>query len=212
MKKGLSGCLTIVGGIVVLMFIFGACSVIMFGSEDSGDQTVITKEAKDTAKETTKPEPHKTHQKEKQKKPVANLATIGDTVTVGDMQYRVNSFKVKKVLGNEYFNSKANGTYVLLNVTIKNNGSDEVTIDSNFFELHKGKKTYETDANGTLYANMDSKGKENTFFLQGLNPDSKMTGTIAFDVAPQVAKSNNLKLQVQTGFWGTETKMIQLRK
>jgi hypothetical protein len=38
--------------------------------------------------------------------------------------------------------------------------------------------------------------------MQDLNPESKATGKIVFDVVPSIASASNLQLQVQEGLFG----------
>lgn len=47
---------------------------------------------------------------------------IGETVKVGDVEYVVNSKSTTKTVGSEYLNKTANGTYLIVNVTVKNVG------------------------------------------------------------------------------------------
>lgn len=100
----------------------------------------------------------------------------------------------------------------MLNVTLKNNRNEAVTVDTNFFKLKRGEKTYDADAMASMSANQGESGDiENSFFLQQLNPDMEISGKVVFDLAPEVAEAQDLQLQVQTGFWGTENELINLQ-
>ena len=135
---------------------------------------------------------------------------IGDKVVVGDMEYVINSKETAAAVGPAAFPTKASGKFVLIDVTLKNNGNEAVTVDSSFFKLQQGEKTFEADTTGSMYANQGDDGIDNSFFLQEVNPDSEITGKVAFDVSKKIADSKELQLQVQTGFWGTETGIVDL--
>lgn len=132
---------------------------------------------------------------------------VGDVVVVGDVQYTVNSISTQKEIGSEYLKETAKGTYIVINVSVTNNGNEELMIDSSLFNLINGEKEYSADSTAGLYANQDV-----SFFLENINPDLTLTGNVVFDVTDEVIASEELQLQVQTGFWGTETELIYLNK
>ncbi|WP_075980352.1 DUF4352 domain-containing protein [Bacillus massilinigeriensis] len=153
-----------------------------------------------------------TNKKDKTEEKAEKAYGIGDQVKVGDMQYKVNSKDTATQVGPSALPEKANGRFIIINVDVKNNGNEAVTVDSSFFKLKRGDKTYEADAAASLSANQSESGDiQNSFLVQQLNPDSEMSGKVVFDVAPDIAKANNLQLQVQTGAFGTETEVINLK-
>ena len=108
--------------------------------------------------------------------------------------------------------TKASGKYVVLDVTYKNSGNEAVTLDASFFKLVRGEKTYESDSMASMSANQGEDGTiQNSFFLQEVNPDMEITGKVVFDLAPDVAEATDLQLQDQTGLFGTETGIINLK-
>lgn len=153
-----------------------------------------------------------TDKEDKTEEPAKKAYVIGDQVKVGDMVYKVNNKDTATQVGPSALPEKANGTFIILNIDVKNNGSEAVTVDSSFFKLKRGDKTYEADAAASLSANQSESGDiQNSFLLQQLNPDSEMSGKVVFDVAADIAKADNLQLQVQTGAFGTETETINLK-
>ena len=66
-------------------------------------------------------------------------------------------------------------------------------------------KKYSADSTATIYAD-----SENSLWYDSINPDLTTSGVIAFDVSTEVANSADTQLQVQTGFWGTQTGIISL--
>ncbi|MFB6469203.1 DUF4352 domain-containing protein [Cytobacillus sp. Hz8] len=153
-----------------------------------------------------------TNEKDKTEEPAKKTYGIGDQVKIGDMVYNVISKDTATQVGPSALPEKANGTFVVIKVNVKNNGNEAVTVDSSFFKLKRGDKTYEADSAASLSANQSESGDiQNSFFAQQLNPDSEMSGKVVFDVAPDIAKANDLQLQVQTGAFGTETEIINLK-
>lgn len=129
---------------------------------------------------------------------------MGEVVTVGDVEYLVHSKEVTTNVGGEY-GKTANAVYLILDVTVKNNGKKAITVTDSFFKLLKGDIQYEADGSAGIYANPDAK-----FFLTELNPENSVTGKVVFDVTEETANSPELQLQVQTGFWGTQKEVINL--
>ena len=136
---------------------------------------------------------HRKKKKKKNKKKQTPIYKIGETFKVGDVDYTIN------------FKENANGTYLILNVTVKNNGSKSITITDSFFKLLKGKAKYETDSAAGIFANEDG-----DFFYSDLNPENSVTGNVVFDINPETVSDPNLQLQVQTGYWGTQKGLVSI--
>lgn len=130
--------------------------------------------------------------------------SIGETVDVGDVTYVVNSVDSATNVGGEY-GQNSKGTYLLVNVTVTNNGDESLTVDNSLFKLLNDGKEYDSDSAAGIYANDDS-----SFFLESVNPELSLTGNVVFDVSDTVINSESKQLQVSTGFWGTETGLINL--
>lgn len=182
------GCL----GIIVLIVIG-----IIIGALSGGGDSDTTKEETNTTTETKKTE---------------ETFKIGDVVKVGDMEYTIKGKSTTDQVGPSALPTKASDTYLVLDVVLKNNGNEAVTIDSSFFKLKRGEKTYEADSMASMSANQGENGQiEDSFLLQELNPDSTAEGKVVFDVTSEVAKASDLQVQVQTGAFGTETGTINLK-
>ena len=132
------------------------------------------------------------------------MPKIGEVTKVGDVEYIVNSKSISQNVGGEY-GKTANGSYLILNVTVKNSGKKSITVTNDFFKLLKGDTEYETDSVAGVYANEEGK-----FFLSELNPENSITGNVVFDLNAETANAPGLVLQVQTGVWGTEKGKISL--
>ena len=189
------GCFGFIGLIVLIIVI----AVVSSGG-DSDSTSNEPKEVTDKKENSTKKEV-----KEK-------TFGIGDVVKVGDIEYTIKEKSEKDQVGPSVLPEKASGKFVVLEVSLKNKGNEAITADASFFKLKRGEKTYEADSAASISANQGEDGQiENSFFLQEVNPDSEASGSVVFDVAPEVAEASDLQVQVQTGVFGTETEMISLK-
>lgn len=192
------GCLGIIALIVI-----GIIVAVAGGGDDTSK---TSSETKDKTTESASKEKSKDKAKEEK------TYKIGDKIVVGDMEYTVTKLGTADSVGPSVLPTNASGKYVVLDVTLKNNGNEAVTIDTSFFKLQRGDKTYEADASASMSANQGEDGAiDNSFFLQSLNPDSEISGKVVFDVAEEVANADDLSVQVQTGVFGTETGVIGLQ-
>lgn len=186
------GCLGVIG-LVVLIVIVG----MIAGGDDEAGTTTQTPTSGDS-----KPA--------KEDKNIAGV--IGQELVVGTAGFTVNEVATADQVGPSILPEKASEKFVVVNVTYTNKGNEAVTLDSSFFKLKLGEKTYETDSMASMSANQSDDGSiDNSFFLQSVNPDSTITGNVVFDVNETVADSEEIQLQVQTGIFGTETAIIELR-
>ncbi|MGE7880173.1 DUF4352 domain-containing protein [Peribacillus muralis] len=188
-------------------------AVIIIGAIASGGEDTDTKK---TAPASTEPKEEVVKEKKeapkKEKKKEEKTYGIGDVVKVGKMEYTIKERKAADQVGPSALPDKASGKFVVLEVTLKNNGNKAVTADASFFKLKRGEKVYEADSAASISANQGEDGQiENSFFFQEVNPDSEASGKVVFDVAPEVADASDLKVQVQTGVFGTETESITLK-
>lgn len=138
---------------------------------------------------------------------VVEVVGIGQTAAVGDVSYMVNGVETASSLGSEYFGETAQGTFLLVNVTVTNNGNEALDVSDSFFALVNGEKTYDSNTMAAVHANENGE----SFFVKSINPDLSLTSYVVFDVPESVIESTEKQLQVQTGFWGTETGLINLQ-
>ena len=193
---------------------FWVLAVVVLGSLGTGgDDEAETTTAADTQTQTTT-ETETTAASSESAAPVAETPapvepsfTIGQVVNVGDVEYTVNSLSTATTLGSEYFNQTANGVYLVVEVRVKNNGQKAMMIDTNLFSLVDGEIVYDSDGTASMYANTDESG----FFLENLNPGLEKTGKVVFDVPQSIIDSSTKQLKVTTGFFGTESALINLQ-
>lgn len=193
--------------VIVVIILVGA-----FGGDDEAEKAVeeVTEPAEAVAAEETKEEVTEEKTEEpaeeeaKEEEPPAEEPNpgIGEEIIVGDVHFTVNETSTAQNVGGEY-GVDAQSQFLILNVTIQNEKNEAVTVDSSFFKLLSGERTYDSDGTAAIYANDDA-----SFFLESVNPGVALTGNVVFDVP---ADLENMQLQVQTGFFGTETGLIDLK-
>ncbi|MEC1716602.1 DUF4352 domain-containing protein [Schinkia azotoformans] len=131
--------------------------------------------------------------------------SIGEDLAVGKVTFKVNSVgEVKEISaakGHLKYKPDAEGAvFLIVNATIRNDGTEMIQTDSSFFKLKA--------ASGATYSPSTIIVADDKFFaFEGINPGLALTGNVVFEVP---AGLTGLDLQVQTGFWGTETGTINL--
>lgn len=180
--------------VVLVLIVLGVIGAIAGGGSKDSDTPTSDKVA-DKGDDKKKDEP----KKEKTYK-------IGEVQNVGKVEYTVNAKEVTDTVGTEYFNKKAQNKFLILTVTIKNNGKEALDVIDSFFKLKDGDKSFDTEFSSNAYIGDES------IIAKKINPDTSFTGKIAFDIADGTIDSKNLQLQVQTGTWGTEKGYFNLNK
>lgn len=131
------------------------------------------------------------------------LKKIGQPLKVGDLVFTVNSAASTKTLKSPLGNKS--GDFLVVTLTIKNESKEAVMINMSFFKLiGPDGAEYETDEDSLMYVDA-----QKNFFLKNINPNLSKQGTVIFSVP---AGLSGVKLQVQTGAFGTETGQISLTK
>ncbi|WP_339258236.1 DUF4352 domain-containing protein [Lysinibacillus sp. FSL K6-3209] len=130
---------------------------------------------------------------------------IGEELIVGKVAFKVNSIdevnEISAANGFMKYRPDAEGAVFLnVNVTVRNDGTELINTDSSFFKL--------ISSNGAEYSPSSIIVADDKYFTyEGINPGLALTGNVVFEVPPGLT---GLDLKVQTGFWGTETGMINL--
>jgi hypothetical protein len=130
---------------LIVFGVFIAIGVIAsLGEEDTDTAQPANTEPKVEESEVAPNEEAKEEKKEEKKetpKEEKKSFGIGETVPVGDMIYTVNERVSTDQVGPSALPTKASGKYLVLDVTLKNNGNEAVTVDTNLFKLKRGEKT-----------------------------------------------------------------------
>ena len=183
--------------VLVGLFVIGGLQSVLGGGSNSS--TSSSQDTSTTTQTTTEASASSSEKSEEV------TYSIGQEVPVGDVVYIVNSKEVNTNVGGE-FGKTANGIFLVLNVTVKNNGKEAITVTDDFFTLLKGDVEYKSDSTAGIYANQDT-----NFFLTEVNPENSVTGNVVFDITEETANDPSIQLRVQTGYFGTETGVINLQ-
>lgn len=131
---------------------------------------------------------------------------MSETFKIADVEYTIHSKEVVQNVGGE-FGMNAKGSYLILNVTVKNNGTKSITVSDSDFKLVKDKTEYETDSRAGIYANDDA-----NLFFTSVNPENEVTGNVVFDLNPDTISDTNLKLKVDAGFGNSNKAFVTINE
>lgn len=142
---------------------------IVAGAGSSKKSTTPTSSSSDSSSDTSQ---------------AASVAKIGEAARDGKFEFTVTAFTCGKtsVGTNPYLTKEAQGQFCLLDVTVKNIGTEAQTFDSSsqyLFDASGSKLS--ADGSASLYAN-----PEGSTFLNQINPGNTVNGTVVFDVAKEV--------------------------
>lgn len=233
-QKKRGGCFKWVVIILLVIIAFSACVAALGGGEEGTTAESSNEEATPTASDSTEesteeetseneiteedlPNEEESDANEQTDDEVAEDAespdtSIGENLEVGNMSYVVNEVYTADQVGPSMFPETANETYVVINLSVTNNGSEAVTVDSNFFKMVIEGNTLDADSAASMSANQNDNGEiTNSFFLENLNPGSTLSGNIVFDINESLANNQEKILQVQEGMFGTKTGTISLQ-
>ncbi|MEV4386272.1 DUF4352 domain-containing protein [Micromonospora sp. NPDC049580] len=107
-------------------------------------------------------------------------AGVGDKVRGGDFEFTVKNVKCGiSQVGNEFLNTKAQGTFCRISVTVKNVTKKAHTFhaDGTITAQDGSGREYEVDGEAGIYGNNDGQG-----FLDEINPGNSVTANVFFDV------------------------------
>lgn len=136
---------------------------------------------------------------------------VGDVVTVGDIDYTVNSVETTKSVGPSVYPTDAQDTFLVIDLTVKNNGNESIMVDTSNFKLIDGEKSFDADSSGSISANQDAEGNSLGFFLENINPDVEMQGKIVFDVTEAQANSETAQLGLTDNMFSSDYTLVNLR-
>jgi hypothetical protein len=113
----------------------------------------------------------------------ATAAGIGDQVQDGSFAFTVTDVETKQSLGSGFLKSDAEGSYVLVHVTVTNVGTEASTFsDSNQTLLDADGREFSADSGTAVMYLPDSQA-----FLNQINPGNKVDGVLVFDVPEGLA-------------------------
>lgn len=130
--------------------------------------------------------------------------SIGEQIEVKHFAYRVNGIKFVKSIGNEFYRTRADGIFLIVDLSLLNRDNVAHILDNSMFKL--------TDENGLQYQSSGEAttallmNEEETLFLKQCNPQIQKQGLLAFEV-PRKAVYD---LHLSGGFWTGQTGVVRL--
>ena len=134
------------------------------------------------------------------------FSNIGDQVEVGHFSYIVNKARFAKSVGDSYSKETADGIFLIINLTFRNNDNEEHTLDNSLFKLTDEAGTeFSTSSNGEMV--LETSGNK-SLFLKECNPQITKSGFLIFEV-PDV---KDYYLHLSGGFWNGKTAIVTITK
>lgn len=173
------------GGVVGLCLFVGIIGSLTGGDSRSADQPAPAAAGKTAAangKTTATKAPAK-------KAPAKKVAGIGDKVRDGKFEFVVTGMDCsKKRVGDDFLNSKAQGKFCIISVSVTNIGDEPQLFTGGNQLAYAGKVEFKNDSGAEFYANDDSQT-----FLEDINPGNSVKGKLVFDV-PKTTKLTEVEL------------------
>ena len=141
-------------------------------------------------------------------KTAQTTAKLGDKVIAGDFAYTFNDMTKSKQIGENiagtFMGEKADGIFLILDVTIENIGkeSNNILIGSYVKILDDQGRTFEHNPTAEIYL------KDDAFTFTQLQPGLPKRGKIVFDVPENL----NGKIEITTSLWSSDKKYVLLTK
>lgn len=182
--------LTGIMGFIILLIILGAIG----GNSSKSNSTITTSPPNnDTTPVTSIPNSISSPTQSAQAKDAT--FKVGETAKLGAREFVVNS--VRRSQGFNYSTPKKGKEYVIVNVTIRNLGTDEVSYNPFDFKIQDANGAQESET----FASLDDSLSSGTLASNG-----KVTGSMPFEVPIGDAA----KLIFQPSFWRSERVVIDL--
>lgn len=122
---------------------------------------------------------------------------VGDVIKMGEREFIVNSAKRMSQIG-QYQTAKAGKEYIVVNVTIRNGGTSEISYNPFDFKVQNSNGAQEDQS----FAVLDDPLRSGTLIGGG-----NVTGSIPFEVTQG---DSNIKLIFQPSVWSKEKIVVAL--
>ena len=133
------------------------------------------------------------------------LYKLGDTVVAGELSYQINKAESEQKIGDGGIAVETDQQFIVLQLTVANNGPEAQLIDPSLFKLKDGQgNEFDPMVDGDMYVNQSE-----PFFLQDVYPGTPRAGNIVFEV-PADAEQLQLIVQSGIGFEGDQAETITL--
>ncbi len=181
--------------LVIVVAFIGGC-----GGEEAPSSSVDAVEEQDGAAQ--EPEPAESEPAESEPAE-ESTASVGDTVTVGDVQWTVTNAERHNILVSRLGTEE--GDFVVVDLTFSNNSNQDITLATPLLTLLDSEgREFEAD----IESNFFHVYEEENMFVNHVVPGATKEGKIIFSVDPG---ASGFKLQVGEGrFASNETRLIDL--
>ena len=123
----------------------------------------------------------------------SNPLAVGQTVELEGTRYTVESAKRSQRVGGQFFQEKANGVFVTVELTVENKKNETKTFSDEAAKfISTDDKRYSTDSDGTIAS--AGEGDE-SFLLMDMQPDVPESGILVYDVPNGKAKGGLLEVR-----------------
>lgn len=170
---------------IAMLFLLGIIVSALSGSKVSNTATTTTPANTPKANVTEK----------NNNQPEELTPKVGDVTKLGDREFIVNS--VRRSSGFNYNTPKKGKEYVIVNVTIRNLGSDEISYNPFDFKIQDANGAQESETFATLDDSLNS---------GTLASGGKVTGSMPFEVTI----GDEAKLIFQPSFWSSQRIVVDL--
>lgn len=169
--------------LVVLAAFVGGC-----GGEEEANSTADEADEQGTVTEqTTEPAEETTEDTE---------ASVGETVTVGEVQWTVTDVRQSEILVSDLGNEE--GDFVYTDVTFVNNSNQDITLATPFVTLLDDQgREYEAD----ITRNFTHVEAERNMFAGHIRPGETKYGRVIYSVEPD---ASSFRLQVREGRFASD--------
>ncbi len=176
--------------VLLIIFLFVACSALLGGRGEESDTTASSKsedkaEGEQKAAEEKKASDSK--QKEtKEKQGQGSAVAVGQPVTAGSIEWTVTDANRTNQLSQEsfgQFGQTKQGDFVVVDLRFTNNGDEPATLTTNSLTLLDGNDR-ESRPDTDVFGYIDP---QRNIFLEQVNPGVTREGTAIFSVAPDAS-------------------------
>jgi hypothetical protein len=198
-KLALGGC---IGLVLLSLLTVGGCFALVANVEPTTDSESGSSEEK------RKSDSSEGKQKSGSSKGEQSAVRIGESVTVGDVTWRVNDARQTNQLTQQgvskQFAKTEQGNFVIIDFDFTNNGSDPVTLDNASLALIDSQGRESDPSSDQFFYVPDDR----QIFLENTNPGITKQGTTIFEVAQG---ASGFQLQAgDTNMWSDENAYVDL--
>lgn len=133
-----------------------------------------------------------------------NIYNIGETFNVDELEFTVNGVEEKKKILGKWSEEVANGVFIVVDITAKNNGNEANGVSDSFFTLKIGDKEFKTSDDVIFEL-------DDLLIFEDINPESSINFKIIFDISEEMANSDEIILQLEGEFWSEEKGLVKLK-